>query len=223
MKIKIGPYKDWIGPYQIASKIVFWDEDKAHIFGRFLSTGSFKEKTSDRLFDENTHRTWLHKFCEWVDSKKQRKIKIHIDNYDVWNADSTLSLIILPVLVKIKEQKHGSPFVDDEDVPEEIRSDKAEPKEHEWDTDSNFEKRWNWVLDEMIWTFSQLQPDCDWEAQYHTGKIDFRTEPIENGMMRLVKGPEDTHTFDKEGHKKHSDRIQNGLRLFGKYYRALWT
>jgi len=32
-----------------------------------------------------------------------------------------------------------------------------------------------------------------------------------------------TSTLDKEGFAAHHERIQNGLRLFGKYYRALWT
>jgi hypothetical protein len=38
----------------------------------------------------------------------------------------------------------------------------------------------------------------------------------------MEKGPNDTHEWDKEGYDKHSKRIDNGLRLFGKYYRGLW-
>lgn len=223
MKIKIGPYRSWVGPYQIADKIVFWDEDKAHKFGRFLSTGSFEKLSQDKLFDDDAHRTWLHRLCVWIDSKKKRTVKIHIDDYDVWNADSTLSLIILPLLKRFKDKKQGSPFIDDEDVPEEIRSDKAEPKEHEWDTDSNHHKRWDWVIDEMIWAFEQIQPDYDWEDQYSQGKIDFRVRPTESGFFELHLGPEDTYQVDREGRKRHADRIQNGLRLFGKYYQTLWT
>jgi hypothetical protein len=28
--------------------------------------------------------------------------------------------------------------------------------------------------------------------------------------------------FDKEGYNKYRERINNGFRLFGKYYESLW-
>jgi hypothetical protein len=137
--------------------------------------------------------------------------------------DGTLSIIILPMLKQLKETKHGSPFVDDEDVPEHLRSTAAQPKENEWDTDSLFHDRWEWVMNELIWTFEQLQPDYDWESQYHSGKYDAVFEQLENDMgYRAVYGPNNTHVFDSEGYKKHDERIQRGLILFGKYYRGLW-
>ena len=52
--------------------------------------------------------------------RTNRKIEIRIDKYDVWGLDHTLALIIHPALVLLKEQKHGDPQVDDEDVPEEV-------------------------------------------------------------------------------------------------------
>ena len=77
-------------------------------------------------------------------------------------------------------------------------------------------------MDEMIWTFEELQPNYDWEEQYHSGNIEFKSELLDNGMYELKRGPNDTSTFDKEGHQAHADRIKNGLRLFGKYYLNLW-
>ena len=41
---------------------------------------------------------------------------------------------ILPALLRIREDKGGSPFVDDQDVPEEIRSTRT-IKENDWDID----------------------------------------------------------------------------------------
>jgi hypothetical protein len=38
----------------------------------------------------------------------------------------------------------------------------------------------------------------------------------------MVDGPNHTAKFDVEGYQAHSKRIDNGLRLFGKYYRGLW-
>jgi hypothetical protein len=118
--------------------------------------------------------------------KDKRKISIKLDKYDTWNMDHTLSLIILPMLKQLKETKHGSPFVDDIDVPEHLRSFNAAPKENDWDTDEFFFARWDWVMDEMIWTF---------ETHIEDNYFDY----VEN-----------------------EERLANGLRLFGKYFRSLW-
>lgn len=109
--------------------------------------------------------------------------------------DHTLSYIIVPMLKQLKETKHGAPFVDDEDVPEYLRSTAAKPKENEWDVDEFHFDRWDWVMDEMIWSFEHMYND--WETEYYN-KEDY------NGM-RVVE-----------------DRMSNGFRLFGKYYRGLW-
>jgi len=104
-----------------------------------------------------------------------------------------------------------------------LRSTEVAPKENDWDTDSAHEARWMWILSEMIWAFEQLQPDCDWEDQYHSGEIQFISEERDDGLFELKRGPNDTSTFDVDGHRAHMDRIRNGLRLFGKYYLSLWT
>ena len=74
MKVYIGKYSDYIGPYQIADS--------------FKKIGISKE-TCDKMGDWLAS-TWINDFLQWIDSKKKRKIKVHIDNYDLWNMDSTL-------------------------------------------------------------------------------------------------------------------------------------
>jgi hypothetical protein len=98
----------------------------------------------------------------------------------------------------------------------------ASPKENEWDTDENHFKRWDWVLDEIIWGFEQEHPDYDWDAQYHTGVHDSEWIKLDNGMFEMRKTDKDTSHFDAEGYKAHSDRIDNAMLLFGRYYRGLW-
>ena len=219
MKVRIGKYLNYIGPYQIAEMILFWipkydkgtyeyseAHDKyVHGFGKWLAD------------------TWVRNVCEWVYNKRKRTIKVRIDYYDVWSADHTLALIILPTLKKLKEVKHGAPKVEDVDVPWYLRSN-IYTKENEWDTDPAWFKRYEWVLDEMIWTFEQMIDD-DWESRYHHGKIDFDFKECEDNitMFQLEHGPNHTHWYDKEGHLNHSKCIDNGLRLFGKYYRGLWN
>lgn len=214
MKIYVGPYRSWIGPYQIAEKILFWkDKDKDH------SVHEFGTWLADK---KNGDSTILTKLCEWIHSKKKIKVKIKIHDYDVWGMDSTLARIILPMLVLLHSKKHGAPFVDDEDVPDHLKSTAAPPKENEYDTDQNHFLRWHWVMSELIWTFTQLHPDTDWEDQYHTGVHDIRWKKLDSGMSQMFTGPNDTHVFDMEGWKKHQDRINNGTRLFGRYYMSLW-
>lgn len=235
MKIIIGNYTTWIGPYQIAEKILFWmdkDDERVFALGEFFAHGFCKEDPKKAVLDDIDSRpkTWLYKLCEWVHSKKKRKVSIQIDRWDTYSMDATLSMIILPMLKQLKNTKHGAPFVDDEDVPVGIglRSSEAPQKQNEWDVDENHFERWDWILDEIIWTFEQIQPDYDWEEQYRSGEIDIRSTPCawdEKGkptMHEIQKGPNDTYNIDMDARTKHQDRINNGLRLFARYYESLW-
>ena len=126
------------------------------------------------------------------------------------------SLIILPMLKQLKKSQHGSPNVDPKDVPKHLRP-KKKPSHKNGYVDDTHHERWEWVLDEMIWAFEQHQPDNDWEYQYYSGENDWQ---FVDGHM--VKGPNHTHEVDMEGLKAHEARIQNGMVLFGKYFRNLW-
>lgn len=178
---------------------------------------------NERIFKERPI-TWLYKFLLWVDSKKKRKVEIHIDRWDTYNLYNTLSLIILPLLKQFKEKNTGHPNIDVNDVPEEFKNlDMSDDKFYE-----NNKKIWDWIIDEMIWTFQQLQPYYDWEEQYQSGECDFYHEVSktdENGKPKLYQlktGPDHTFEIDNARIKKHQERIDNGLRLFGKYFQSLW-
>lgn len=152
-----------------------------------------------------------------------RKVKVELDRWDHWNANETLAYIIVPVLKALKKNKQGAPFTDDEDAPEHLRSTPEERKKREqtFETDANHFKRWDWILKEMIWAFEQELKD--WESKFHHGRIDIKWKKLEDGSgYQMMRGPKDTHTFDKEGAKAHQDRMANGRRLFAKYYDGLW-
>jgi hypothetical protein len=237
MKVYIGPHRSWVGPYQLAEKILFWmdkdKDDRVYNFGEWLAHGSVEPEPkfgtgAEILSRKERPNTLLYRFLLWIESKRKRKVKIRIDPYDTWGMDSTLSMIILPMLQQLHATKHGAPLVDDDDVPEHLRSTTAPPRENEWDTDGNHFLRWDWIMDELIWTFTQLHPDCDWEGQYRTGEYDLQSVPCEwddlgnPSLYELKDGPNHTAKIDQEGLKAHQDRINNGLRLFGKYYQGLW-
>ena len=249
MKINIGPYKNWFGPYQLAERLCFWAkpikdewgiEDKpdwVHNFGEWLAHGSvLPEPTAEnpfsRKWNEDRPNTWLYNFLLWVDSKKKRKVKVQIDGWDTWSMDHTLALIVLPMLKQLKATKHGAPFVDDKDVPKHLRSTSAPPlSQKDIDcgaVDDLHFQRWDWVLDEMIFAFESKTQDGKWEDQFFSGESDWEskvTEFDENGkpkLYQLVKGPNDTQKIDMKGMKAYQKRISNGFKLFGKYYENLW-
>jgi hypothetical protein len=214
MKVKIGKYKNWIGPYQIAEKILFWmdkhEDHRVHEFGRWLSENKHGE---DSL---------LTKVCQWIHNKQKRTVKIKLDPWDDWSADHTMALIIHPLLVQLKNSKMGAPNTEDEDVPEHLRSTAAPAKENEWDTDENWFKRWEWILDEMIWTFEQLASD-DIESQFYHHEFGKNDKVPEGWQWVDGFGRVEGFWVDRPGEEIHAKRIDNGLRLFGRYYRGLWT
>lgn len=220
MKIYTSNYRNhWLSPYTMWKWMNFW-RPEYHVFDDGNEPPEFL--------------TWIAKGLAKVADIFHPEIRyVKLDHWDTWNMDGTLARIILPMLKQLNETKHGSPFVDDEDVPDELKSTNAPPKENEWDTDDNHHKRWEWVMKELIWTFDKLHPDSDWEDQFHSGVIDWEFKKLDEttfnpltgkqeGLSEMVHGPKHTAKFDVDGYKKFESRIQNGLRLFGKYYRGLW-
>lgn len=183
MKVYIGPYARYFGPYDLADllKYVGVSEHRRFSIGEWLDN------------------TWFGESLRKLNDLNKRKIKIRIDPYDTWSMDHTLSLIIVPMLIQLKETMNTVGWVDNEDVPEHLHT-KDEPTDdvgiyHHPLT----EQKWIYVLDEMIWAFQQSADD-DLVSFYDT----------------------ETGKFDAEGHEKYQQRVKNGHRLFGKYYQALW-
>jgi hypothetical protein len=221
MKVYLSKYRNhWISPYTILEKVFFWREIE------------YDEPLIDKLSNIlNPFCIGLQKVLDFVHPKIQY---VKIDYYDTWSMDCTLSPIILPMLKQLKATKQGSGYIDLEDVPENLRYTTTE----EYDAQETFDfykdertkkiecdvhVRYDWALSEMIWAFEQLN-DEDWEDQYWITKpeVDFtkHTEDEGHGVTPLrwkVKGE-----CDWDGREKHQQRINNGLRLFGKYYQTLW-
>lgn len=149
------------------------------------------------------------------DDDTERKISIKIDKWDTWGADHTLALIVAPLLQQLKETKHGSPNVDDMDVPEHLRSTAVAPKENEWDTDDNWHLRWDYVMGEMIFAMQEIASDKKGEDSFYD-----HSEVDENAnVMDQINAMK----VDYEGLTLYQNRVQKGCELFGKYFQALWT
>jgi hypothetical protein len=204
LKINFGKPPEYIGPFQLAEKIMFWvpketnelgfpkTPDKVLKFGEWLAYGSIlpESETGQSFPWQSRKPTLLNKLLSRINRIRKQNEVVRIDSWDIWAGYLTLAKIILPLLEKISKSKMSAPFVDLEDVPEELRVQDASEY-----GDIYQYKRWEWVLGEMIFAFRSIVDDS-WRESF---RVDF------------------------EEMKKCDERIQNGLVLFGKYFQALWT
>ena len=79
--------------------------------------------------------------------------EIKIDYWDSWSADYTLALLIHPVLVQLKNTTNSYPEITDEDVYPEI---------------TDYEKKWDAVLQDMINTFAVYVTEEYWDRDRWT-------------------------------------------------------
>lgn len=201
MKVYLSKYRyHWISPYTVLEKVFFWreiDYDEPII-----------DKWSDRL---TPICQGIQKVLDFIHPKINY---VKIDRWDTWSMDYSLSFIVVPMLKQLKETKHGAPFVDDEDVPEELKSTSAPPKENDYDTDENHFKRWDWALNEMIWSFEQNLDHDSEDKFFDHAEWDEKEKDFGKNLHKIK--------IDQPGLKAHQDRKANGFRLFGKYYQGLW-
>ena len=200
MKVYISKYRDhWLSPYTVLDYMFFWtdwskcsrwtldqtlaDDAEATKGGksRFVDRPDWCDKWADYL-------TPISRAIQWVLDRVHPRVEyVKIDRWDTWSMDHTLGMIALPMLRQLKEMKHGGPHVDDEDVPEHLRSTSAKPKENDWDTDELWFDRWDWVMDEMIFAFEHTLDDS-WEEAYRSGKADYISVPVDKDGNEVAKG-----------------------------------
>lgn len=183
MIFKFGKYKSWFGSYQLADLLqhVGVHEDKCHQIGERLSN------------------TWVQDFFQWIHSKKKQKIVVKIEPHDIWSMDYTLAQIIHPMLILLKEQKHGTPLVNNCDIPEHLQKIDVDEFGIAYEIDATWnEEGWQWIMDEMIWAFERIKLDDIDDICHPNGNYDYDL------MVEL------------------HNRVNNGTRLFGTYFSALW-
>lgn len=146
----------------------------------------------------------------------KRKIDIKIHGYDVWSMDHTLSLIILPMLKRLKKDKHGAPVMESMKYTSQFGYGQSNmcfdfyKDDDELASDVGF-KEWDVIMDKMIWSFKEIR-DGAWEEKYWSKSPKFK------GICAISNGA----VYDVNGANEHQKRIQEGLDLFGKYFTNLW-
>ena len=192
MKIKISNYRN-----RLICRIHTRHMDKKYGYVDWPEAQDYEDHVLEAIEDgvQSVYNVfnWI-----WFDRRTGQKQKIQIDPWDTWSMDHTLAPIILPMLKQLKETKHGAPFVDNVDVPKQLRATKKQIEAYgkKGEVDPKHFDRWDWVLDEMIYAF-----DC--KANKDDVYMRFDIE-------------------DRDSMKQEQERISNGFRLFGKYYESLW-
>ena len=117
---------------------------------------------------------------------------VRLKGDDIWEAEQTIAIVVYPILLKLRKEKHGAPNVDPIDVPEHLRMTVEQKKAYNVDgtTDENYFARYDYIMDEMIFAFKYILDG----KQY------------------------DYVNFDR----REYERVENGLQLFSKYYFSLW-
>lgn len=173
MKVFIGKYRrDFFG----ASMDLFFERI------------GFSEKNSERISDFLWDRCKFGKLSEWLYNvyTSKRKIKVRVDDYDIYNLDHTLAKIIYPCLVTYRNNKFSYFIADKGDAPSLYHEDEL--------------GRWNWIVGEMIFAFNEIANNPDGDLAFFKANVGYSVE-----------------------YESYDIRVKNGLKLFGKYYRALWT
>ena len=124
---------------------------------------------------------------DYPEDGSERQIEVEIHNQDIWNLDFTLANIILPALIKFRSNLNSYP------------GEFAEVQEDGVDGSvGGGIKKWEEILDHMIWSFTCVVTDDDYYHYY------------------------ENHGKSWVGYTEHLAKVDEGLMLFGKYFRNLW-
>lgn len=158
----------------------------------FRDTCKWESETIHKMYG------WIAKIYDW----RERKIKIKTHRYDHWSVDYTISLIALPILKDLRTNLHGCPATCLE-----------EGEEYEYSME-----RWKLILNKIIWAHEQIINE-EIDAFYIVRGEWIIGEPNPKTKCSPVTS---TNVINWDAMHAYEERIQEGLELFGRYYRNLW-
>jgi len=165
MRVNIGKYVHWYTTTRIENAYLEW-RYKKYSWEIDDSDHDWIDKTVMRILD--VWQNVLHYTINRIQSRREQKIRVHVDPWDTWSADYTLAHVILPVLEQLRDTNHGYFLVDPKDVPRELKPTKKELDHYRktMETDSKAYDRYEWVMNEMIFAFrSKVKDEGDWENE----------------------------------------------------------
>ena len=158
---------------------------------------------------------------ELPDPNEKKDAYISLDPWDSWSADATIAKVAGPVLKQLKETTHSFGVLDQEDVPchfEEYYKEVYLPFHKGGDINDKLGAEvWEWLLEELVWAMDNI--------------ADGNYDGLEEFMVEEL--PEDKSNWEeyeflnkfwlnKSAMEAHTKRVDNALRLFGKYFTSLW-
>ena len=193
-----------------------------------------EEKIIKRMFDDFDDRkpSWLElwfrlKPCWWFRDitywlrKKRQKWTTGFPHEEFWDFKSALANWALPRLKHMKDNLHGYPScLISEEKWEEISAGKEIVDEGRNIREEHGMKEWNKILDKIIWSFENhdnepmpTKPE-NYDPRCKMTKYDDGSTEYEHL---------DDRPWDWTECEAHDKKVQEGLDLFAKHYKDLWS
>jgi len=123
------------------------------------------------------------------------------DESETWSLDYTVARFIIPRLKFFRDNLHGHPD----------RTPSGKPLTFEG---------WQEIIDKMIFSFEHIA-DESWEDKFYMPDPDIPEDaPMFDENGQYISRLKD---FDKKGYMAVQKKIDEGIKLFGLYFRHLWN
>ncbi len=148
-------------------------------------------------------------------SQGGRKVSIKIHQYDCWDAYATVAKILVPLINRVKADRHGYP----------CGLNANDPNDHTDDGD----KLWGAILNKILWSMEELASDRPNKPKFFEDKSLTRKQQTKRIWAIFEKKVERTDLEIKkddewcETVEVYNKRVQEGCDLLGKYFQNLWT
>ena len=201
---------------------------------KIRKTRVVEEKIIKRMFDDFDDRKpswlklwfrlkpcwWFHDITYWL-RKKRQKWTTGFPHEESWDFKSALANWALPRLKHMKDNLHGYPScLIPEEKWEEISAGKEVVKEGQDIREEHGMKEWNKILDKIIWSFENHDNE---PALTEPENYDSRCNMIKYDDGSTEYERLDDRPWDWTECEAHDKKVQEGLDLFAKYYKDLWS
>jgi hypothetical protein len=160
----------------------------------------------DYISEKPWFRVWdrrMRPWCEWARKQGIRWFPtphtVRVDEWDLYSPKDTFSDVMVPVLKRFKEKTCSFPVIDQTDLPENMRVDQEE---------GDYVDR-----PEQVMCLDDDEPSLGMQ-QWH-----FILDEI---IWSLEQEDDDFLNELRQHRGPLRERLINGHRLLGKYYRHLW-
>ena len=193
-----------------------------------------EEKIIKRMFDDFDDRKpswlklwfrlkpcwWFHDITYWL-RKKRQKWTTGFPHEEFWDFKSALANWATPRLKHMKDNLQGYPScLIPEEKWEEISAGKEVVKEGQDIREEHGMKEWNKILDKIIWSFENHDNE---PALTEPENYDSRCNMIKYDDGSTEYERLDDRPWDWTECEAHDKKVQEGLDLFAKYYKDLWS